>query len=345
MATVEAHGVHLMGSINLPTTSDVFEKVPALLPNRLRRMPDGETGNRAQFIGWQAANFAAVPEVLTRRGTSHEKFPDTMSLTRDQILATEQKLPELQTRYEEFALESYTLFQEKKAHGNIPPQMRFQVSLPGIVNVIAALIAPPFQTVIEPHYEAALLRSLQRIQDGIPHSELAIQIDCALEIAFLEGVAPLVPYFEPVLPGVISRLSRLANYVAEDVQLGFHLCYGDREHRHFIEPTDMGLMVEVANALHKSVKRPVQWIHMPVPKGRMDPAYFAPLKNLEWKIPELYLGVVHAHDEQGTRERIATAHQVVEEFGVATECGMGRTLPQEFGTIMDILRKVSKPVV
>jgi hypothetical protein len=337
-------GVHLVGSINLPSASEVFERVPTLLPGCIRRCPDGETGKRRNFVSWQRDIFAAAPEVLIPIVSTYSAGPAAPTPKPDHVAATLEKLSELHTFYDDCALESYGLFKQKKIEGSIPNHMRFQVSLPGLVS-LNAMIAEPYVRQLEPRYEAALLRSLHRIQDSIPNSELAIQIDAAVEFAFLEGAGPWQPYFDPVFPGVIDRLARFANKIAPDVELGFHLCYGDMHHQHFVEPKDMSLLVEVANALHSEIRRPIQWIHMPVPKGRKDLAYFAPLKQLQWDVPELYLGLVHADDEEGTRQRIVTAQRVVQGFGVATECGLGRTPPEQFDSIMEIAKAVSMPVL
>ena len=48
---------------------------------------------------------------------------------------------------------------------------------------------------------------------------------------------------------------------------------GDFAQRHFVEPDDMSMLVEMALALVSRVKRPIAWIHMPVPKGRNDQTY------------------------------------------------------------------------
>ncbi len=34
-----------------------------------------------------------------------------------------------------------------------------------------------------------------------------------------------------------------------DVELGYHLCYGDAAHRHFVQPPDTALLTRVGNAL------------------------------------------------------------------------------------------------
>jgi hypothetical protein len=342
----QPRGVHFVGSINLPTTSEVFDQIPAALGQHLQRLPDGETGKRDYFVRWQVVGaFSAAPEVVSKRDSTGNVLPEEGIISKEQIAAAVEKLGSLTTEFDTHALASYALFASAKAAGDIPSHIRFQVSLPGIINVIIGL-SPSYRLAIEPLYEAALLHSLSIIQSSIPHNELAIQIDVAVEIGLLETAPGWVPWFSPVFSGIIDRLSRFADYVAQDVELGFHLCYGDIGHVHFVQPQDLGLLVEVANALHQSIKHPIQWLHVPVPKDRKDTAFFAPLKELEWQVPELYLGCVHAGDEEGTKERIAIAKQVLghANFGVATECGLGRTPKEELGSILNILRAVSAPV-
>ena len=121
-----------------------------------------------------------------------------------------------------------------------------------------------------------------------------------------------------------------------DIELLFHFCYGDSNHKHVVEPTDMADMVAMANRLTDGIKRPIQLIHMPVPRDRSDDAYFAPLKNLRLKpATELSLGLVHHTDGvAGTRRRLAAAEKRVKDFSIATECGFGRRRPE---TIPELL--------
>ena len=145
------------------------------------------------------------------------------------------------------------------------------------------------------------------------------------------------------------------------VELGFHLCYGDIRHRHFTEPKDTGVMVKVANAVLSRLKakdgapRKVAYLHIPVPKERDDMEYFSPLRDdglleaLKRGGTELFLGVVREGDEDGTRRRIEAAKKVIGEesgvaWGVATECGMGRTPREMVGSAVEIMKKVSRPV-
>ena len=129
-----------------------------------------------------------------------------------------------------------------------------------------------------------------------------------------------------------------------NVQLGFHLCYGDRQHQHFVQPEDAGLLVELANDIFERVggRHPISWIHMPVPKYRTDKDYFQPLKDLDIGDAELYLGLIHAHDESGIAKRLKATQSICPlPFGVATECGLGRTRVEDVDSIFEIARNIT----
>jgi hypothetical protein len=116
-----------------------------------------------------------------------------------------------------------------------------------------------------------------------------------------------------------------------------HLCYGSYGGRHWKEPDSTANMVEVHNRLKAKLARPIDYLHMPVPVGRSDDAYFAPLAALELDPrSRLFLGLVHDSDGvAGTRRRIAAAEKYAQDFGIATECGFGRRPPE---TIPELLR-------
>lgn len=351
-------GVHLTGSICLSSAEEVFRKTTALLPNRLRRIPDGETQHRQQFFAFQRDAFAraGASEALRKYDDQHNPLPSD-PVPPEEVERLARHLSEhLHTSYDTHAIESYGLFAQLRDQGVIPAGVRFQVSLPTPVNVMTT-VATPYQAALEPVYEAALLRDLRRIEAAVPPGDLAVQWDCAIEFAILEGVEH--PAFRPwfaagghdagaVRAHIDAALVRLGRAVGRSAELGYHLCYGDSGHQHFCEPRDTGLLVDVARTVMRGVGRRVAWLHLPVPKSRDDDAYFAPLVGLAPAIEdgdtEVYLGLVHVDDEEGTRRRIEAASRVLGAFGVGTECGMGRTPPEHFDSIMAISAAVSSPV-
>ena len=166
-----------------------------------------------------------------------------------------------------------------------------------------------------------MLREVNRLCAAIPHQDLAIQWDICIEMLNWDGRFPMMPSF-PGMPEMFARqFARLSAAVPPEVEMGIHLCYGDFEAKHFVEPLDTSKMVELANLFTQNSARPLTWIHLPVPMARDDAAYFAPLAKLaRGENTELYLGLVHAKDgTEGTRRRMHAARKTVTDFGIATE--------------------------
>src|SRR4029077_3136320 len=92
------------------------------------------------------------------------------------------------------------------------------------------------QAAIEPIYEARVLEEVGEILAAVPHDQLALQWDTRLEFAMLEGITS--GWFGEVRAGVLERLLRLSRNVPADVELGFHLCYGDDYRTHLTHPAD-----------------------------------------------------------------------------------------------------------
>jgi hypothetical protein len=157
----------------------------------------------------------------------------------------------------------------------------------------------------------------------IPEQELSIQWDIAAEVTVME-----TPQLSHIFPKqeLIGSLVRAVDHVPVRTEVGLHLCYGDPGGKHVIEPKDLSLLVELANAIKARARHPIAWLHMPVPLARTDAAYFAALQKLERaQDTDLYLGLVHLADGlKGAEMRIAAANSVVRDFGIATECGLGR---------------------
>jgi hypothetical protein len=152
-----------------------------------------------------------------------------------------------------------------------------------------------------------------------------------METPHLKRGAPVLypntrnPFGAELETEILRRIKRLGEAVPADVELGFHLCYGDYDAKHFVEPLDGGKLVEVANRFTETVARRITYIHMPVPVDRSDDLYFAPLRHLRLSPgTELYLGLVHADGVDATNKRIAAASKYCADFGIATECGIAR---------------------
>lgn len=338
--THENRRVHLVGSIPLASAGEVFARIGESLGDLVLRIPDGETGARSNWIGWQAARLAALPAL------ERVEYPDRYSTVRARYRLREgarfADLSLASLGYADVASASYRAFSDLRAGGRLPTACRFQVCLPTPLAIVTSYVESAEQPAMEQIIEDAIFGDLQRILGETPHRDLAIQWDIAIEFAVLEGVMP--SHVVSPLPGIVQRLARLASQIPDDVELGFHFCYGDAGHKHFAEPRDTARMVELANALATAIPRPIHWIHMPVPRQRTDPAYFAPLRDLQTRAEtEIYLGLVHLTDGvAGTTRRIKAAEQGFGSvFGVATECGFGRRAPETIPSLLALHRRAA----
>lgn len=229
-----------------------------------------------------------------------------------------------------YALEaraSYADFRDAKIRGDVAPGVRFQVSLPTPYAVVWPQFVPDALPVAFEAYTQAMLREVREICSRIPHEELAIQWDVCFEMVIWDGSNS---FFRWNLPGeprqeILKHLKRISEAVPRDVQLGYHLCYGDLDAKHFFNPKDAGAIVELSNAIAATVGRPISYIHVPVPVDRHDDEFFRPFDGLRLhRDTQLFLGVVHPDGVEALKRRIAAASRHLSSFGIATECGMAR---------------------
>jgi hypothetical protein len=338
-------GVHLVGSFPLESNTAVFRLATTILGQHLRRLPDGETGVRKGWIGWQGPIIWGLPQleqsaVMGGMGGPYGTY--RLYQLRPGVTVEDIRFPSL--GYSAAAIASYAEFVRLKRDGIIPRAVRFEVCLPTPIAPIYTMVVPKDQPAVETAYERRMLTELDEIVAAIPAEDLAIQWDTAVEFAVLEGLMPTCltnPQDE-----IVARLVRLGNLVPAGVELGFHLCYGAAGQQHFKEPEDMSKLVSVANGIAAGLARPLTWLHLPVPRSRTDAAYFAPLRQLDLaEETELYLGLVHRTDGvAGTKQRIKAARDVVTHFGVATECGMGPRPAETIPELLEIHAAVAAPV-
>ncbi len=246
--------VHLVGSVPLADEEAVFRAASAILGDRLTRIPDGETGIRTNWIGWQTAVFARNPSLEPVPDTGKEYGQLVQYRLRPDADRGEIAFDNL--GYADAAIASYQTFARLKREGTIPALTRFLVCLPTPLAPVTAFIAHASQSAVEPPYEAQMLAEVDRIGAAIPRDQLAIQWDTAVEFAIWEGVG-WQSHLDDVRGGIIDRLVRIGEHVPADVEMGYHLCYGDAGHQHFVEPKDAANLVTVANDVSARVQRPI----------------------------------------------------------------------------------------
>lgn len=337
-ARSDTRPVHLVGSVPLADSEEVLRTVSAHLGGDVLRIPDGETGVRTRWNSWTAPTYERTPglELVPAPEGSYTPWPQARLAVDPEQLVLER------IGFADYAIESYGVFARLAAEGAIPPHVRFQVCLPSPIAPMTILIEEGSRAGVEPAHLRQLHAEIGEILDAVPHERLAIQWDVCQDVGIWEGFYPA--YFDDREQGVIDRLAACAAVVPEGVAVGFHLCYGDFQHRHFMNPTDLGVCTQIMNRLTATSPRPIDWFHVPVPIDRDDDAYFAPLGELVLgPATDLYVGLIHFADGvEGARRRIAPARRHVDRFGVGTECGFGRRPPETVPALLDLHHEVAR---
>lgn len=324
--------LHLIGSIPLESSEQVFRTLARELGPWLRRFPDGETGERSRWVYFQGQMLRAHPDMEIDPTVPPYPFVQWDGKVIREINqvrfkpAVDPHKVRFQTGYDKAALASWQVFSRLRDAGTIGKGTRFQVSLPTPHSSGYLYVSGPARQTYFRVYERALLAALADIVEAIPAADLSIQWDVCQEMLAFEG------YFKDrpadYRKQTFEMLGRLGDAVPTTVELGYHLCYGSPQDEHLVQPKDSGLLVGMMEGIATAARRAIDFFHIPVPKNRTDDAYFAPLAR--WKRPvgtALYLGLLHHDDAAGDRARIAEAQRHISDFGLSAECGWGRTQP------------------
>jgi methionine synthase II (cobalamin-independent) len=298
----------------------VFREVGTACGQRLKRVPDGEPGGRRLWISWQWPLLRALP--YFELGDPNPDLGLSSLKLAPGVDPAEIEFGEL--GYAREARTSYQDFLAARKRGDLPEATRFQVSLPTPFAVISAFIDQASAPAVMPAYERAMFSEVDQLCASIPLHDLAIQWDVCIEMVLWDGRTALLPQFPGYKEVVKATLASCCAAVPADVEMGVHLCYGDLDAQHFVEPADLGKAIELATLIREVSPRPITWLHMPVPIDRDDDAYFAPLSGLELEGTELYLGLIHHDGTEANNRRVAAASKHASDFGVATECGIAR---------------------
>lgn len=339
-------GAHLNGSVNLPDTETVMREVMARVGSKLKRLPDGEPGDRQNWIFFQLQKFLGTPGLEPADAEEQHGY---RRLPKVRLTAgTDPRRivwPDLgyATAYQQ----SFDIFCRLRDQGVIPAAVRFQAQYPTPMASISAWVVPEDQVRLLASYQAALFADLDRLLTCVPRAQLAVQWDVAVELGILESASAIgaTDSFDDIVAG----LARCTDRIPDGVPVGMHLCYGDFQHRHFKDPESLSLQVRLANAVVARAGRPVSWLAFTVPQHQTDPAFFAPLAELAVADADCYFGIVPYHparQEPGTTagqirqiETHLSQHQLA-SWGICTECGLGRVDRDEVLTLLDLHREI-----
>ena len=330
MTSRAASDLLLVGSLPAESTEAAFRAGAELFGDMVFALPDGETGPRAAWVGYEREQLCRPnPDVVVVQETeSPTGIPRHAYET--PIFSLRPGVTELHwdtwPRIDD-AIASYDVFRALRDEGVIPAGLRFQVGLPfpsSALNAFKADFAVDYP-IAERGYEELVARELARLTTEIPPQDLAIQWDMAYEPQDIEGVLAWTD--GDAWERFAGPATRLTPLIPEETLVGYHLCYGTFPEWPMYETQDLSVLVRMANHAVAESGRVVDWLHLAGPRylRSEDKRFFAPLADLDSRAARVFLGIVLPLDGvSGLRRRRATASDYLHDFGVAMYCGFGR---------------------
>jgi hypothetical protein len=192
------------------------------------RIPDGETGDRANWISFQLQKFLQLPW-LVQRDRWVPRRGGTMSRCRScgwptGVDPAEVRWPDL--GYADACLRSYEIFAALREQGVIRVGVRFQVEYPTVLASISDCIVPEQQQALLGSCERAVFAGLGRLLAAISHDEVAVQWDAAVEFAILEE--SFASGGSHVFDVITAALARCMGQVPAEIPAGLQLLRGLR---------------------------------------------------------------------------------------------------------------------
>ena len=118
---------------------------------------------------------------------------------------------------------------------------------------------------------------------------------------------------------------------------------GDFDSTSTAQPPSLAVSSRDEQRAGSVVKRPIAWMHMPIPRDRNDDAYFAPLTGLKLH-PETASTWASCTTPTASRARRSVSRRrtsTVGDYGIATECGWGRRPPETLPELIQIRQEVA----
>jgi hypothetical protein len=318
---------HLVGSIPAEDVEDAMSIALDHLGDHLLTLPDGETGERRNWIIHIVESLRHHPDLeLARDGrwTDYEDTP-TFRIRRGHELDGST----LDFGHVEAFERNYPVFRRLRSERG-REDLAFQVGLPGDFDLALFTLGPAGAFRNRRPFTDATLREIREITaraDG----DVVFQVEVPAELVFVSRTPG------PAQPMMAGRLARgITDLVAASpagTRFGVHLCLGDMNHRALGHMRDVAPLVHLTNAIASRWPsgRRLDFVHAPLAAAEEPPpnrqGFYAPLVRLRLD-PEVRFVAGFVHEAQHLEAQQALRDHLESllgrEVGIAASCGLGR---------------------
>jgi hypothetical protein len=321
---------HLVGSLPGPDPVTAMTTALELLRPHLRTLPDGETGERRNWVISIIDGLRNHPDLRLKKPGDWSDYDKTPVLA----IRDGHKLygASLDFGHVAAVTQSFPQFEKVKESAGLP-QLRFQEGVPGDFDLAMFTLGPVGALRHRRPFTEASLAEIRDVKK-ITGPDTLFQIEVPVELVLL-AKAPAAT--RPALAGFLARaVTALAAGAAEGTRFAVHLCLGDMNNRAFGLMTDVTPLVLLANAVMKAwpAGRPLEILHAPFAAADQpattDVAFYRPLSKLKL-VAGVQFAAGFAHESQSLADqrqiRSVIEDHLQRQVLIAAACGLGRRSP------------------
>lgn len=335
---------HLVGSLPFQDAREAMEESLTRLGDTVLYLPDGETGERGNYIEHLVGRLAGNP-ALEQHETTISLGPTEMegiefSIRRGATLQI--ALGDL--GYARDWEASLPLFRELRV-GSGRDDLRYLMAVATPLSIAMPYFHKPFDMLkaIRPLSDALRAEIAEAVCLG--EDVLAVQFDAALDQIFVTQLYGSFPPLASLASRWLARgIAAVAKGIPPGVPVGVHLCLGNPQNQRVVTPRTSDSIVWMANAVERAwpAGRPLDYVHLPIVDST-DLRYYDPLKDLLLApSTRVIAGMVYEDGHAANRDRFDLAK---ENLGyapdIACACGMGRRTPAVARALLDEMRRLA----
>ncbi|CAN5291403.1 hypothetical protein BH20ACT5_BH20ACT5_07990 [soil metagenome] len=328
---------HLVGSIPAPDAAAAMRMASELLGPLLRNMPDGETGERHNWIIHMIEGLRAHPDLeLAKDGdwSDYDKTPRFRIRKGRRLYGANLDFGVLAAA--EGSWPAFVRLREETGRADLS----FQVGIPGDFDLAMFTLGPVGALRHRRAFTEAMISEIRAVHARFG-DEVIFQLEVPAELVLL---ARMPGRLQPAAAGKLGReIAALAAAAPEGARFGVHLCLGDMNHRALGNLADVAPLVRLGNAIADRWPdgRPLEFLHAPFAAADLPPptdaGFYAPLAEVSLPGHVRFIaGFAHEDrslDEQRRIRALIDGH-VGRPVDIAAACGFGRRDPDSACAVM-----------
>jgi len=335
---------HLVGSLPGGSAEEGMSLAIDTLGPLLASLPDGETGDRHNWIIHIIESFRSHPDLeLVSDGdwSDYDKIPRFRVRKGHHLYGAS-----LDFGHVEAAAKSLPVFELLKAKAQ-RSDLVFQVGTPGDFDMAMFTLGPAAALRHRRAFTEATLNEVRQV-NALADGDAVFQIEVPAELVLL-AKTPRVG--QPALARLLGgQIAALASGAAPATRFGIHLCLGDMNHRALGRMRDASPLVALTNAIVKAwpADRALDFVHAPFAAADdpppLDESFYAPLARLAMPSRIRFVAGI-AHEDQPLADQLRIRATIDRALGrpadISTSCGLGRRTTEAATAALDRIRELA----